>query len=240
MIYMVESDSELAEKVRRTVKSHGGWEEEQYVEVMGTNRIWDGPTLRIYEKPAVNYAVESPKGDKAMEITIQQLTMEGLSAIEELDISRTTRGNFGAPVARKTPKSGVRITANVLTENGKYTETKIVTADKKDEYTTIDVKGTRKPGWMSGIYKGDAVVDYNVMSGKINRDTEPWEREKALSIKIEPLTRKELWEGMDIDLARTEPSGNFGRRVSHKMAEGGVRMTITDGKYTETKIVTYG
>lgn len=231
----------MAERVRRTVESHGGWGEEQKVEIRGTGRIWDGPILRIYDKPAVNYVVESPKGDAAIDITIEQLGKDEFSAMEELDISSTRRGNFDDPVVRKTPKSGVRITTKVLTESGKYNETKkFVTSYKKGEYAVIGVKGTKKPGWRSGIYKGDATVDYAVMSGKINRNTEPWEREKALSIKIEPLTRKELWEGMDLDLARTEASGNFGRQVSHRMAEGGVRMTVTDGKYTETKIVTYG
>ncbi len=234
---MTESDSEMAERVRRAVESHGGWEEEQYVEVIGTDMIWDGPTLRIYEKPAVIYTVESPKGDKAIEIMIKRLGNDELSSMEELDLGKTEAGKS---IARKTPKSGVKITAKVLSASGGYSEmTKFVTSDEKDEYTTIDVKGTKKPGWSGIIYKGDATVDYGVMSEKINCDVEPVEREKVMSIKIEPLTRKELWEGMDIDLARTEPSGNFGRRVSHRMAEGGVRMTITDGKYTETKIVTY-
>lgn len=194
----------------------------QKIKIRGTDRIWDGPILRIYEKPAVSYAVESPKGNKAMEIMIEQLTRDELSKIEELDLGKTERrGNFGDTVVRKTPNSGVRITAKARCGRGSYTETKIVTSGKRQDYAVIDVKGTGIPDLGAGAYDGDAIVNYTVMSGKIDTSVEPWEREWTLKVKMEPLTRKELEES--------------------KMAEagGGVRMTISDGKCTETKIVTY-
>lgn len=165
--------------------------------------------------------------------------------METLDIGRTKRGNFGDPVVRKTPKSGVRITTKVRTEtgNGECGETKFVTADLKGEYTAVDVNGAQKCSddlTTGRTYKGgDATtVDYSVLSEKINAE-DSWGRKTALRIRIEPLTQKELWENRDIDLSLTDRAGNFGREVSRKMAECGVRIAITDGKYTETKIVQY-
>ncbi len=219
-------------------------ETQQFVKVSGKTIGDASPTLRIYAGNAnVNYAVDSREGERAIDIMIEQLTQSELSAMETLDIGRTKRGNFGDPVVRKTPKSGVRITTKVRTEtgNGEYGETKFVTADDlRGEYTAVDVKGTKKCGddlTTGTVYKGDATVDYTILSENI--DAKSLGRKPALRIKIELLTQKELWENRSIDLSLTEPSGNYGRLVIPKMAESGVRMTITDGKYTETKIVTY-
>lgn len=202
---------------------------EQHVKVSGK----DANNLRIYDKDAaVNYVVESQKGNRAIDITIEPLTRSELSSMEELDIGRTRPGN----IARSTPKSGVRLTTKVRTgtgRGGEYRDTKFVTSGVRGEYAAVDVKGTKT----GESYDGDATVDYAVLSENI--DAKSLERETALRIKIVPLTQKELWENRELDLSLTEPSGNFGRKVSRKMAECGVRMTITDGKYTETKIVKY-
>lgn len=219
--------------------------EQHFVETSGTIIGDASPTLRIYAGNAnVHYAVDSREGERAIDITIEQLTQSELSSMEELDVGRTKRGNFGDPVVRKTPKSGVRITTKVRTEtgNGEYGDTKFVTADLKGEYTAVDVNGTKKRGDLTigGTYKGgDATtVDYIVLSKKINAE-DSWGRKTALRIRIEPLTQKELWENRDIDLSLTDRAGNFGREVSRKMAECGIRMMITDGKYAEMKIVKY-
>lgn len=217
--------------------------ERHFVKVSGRTIGDASPTLRIYAGNAnVHYAVDSREGERAIDIMIEALTQSELSSMEELDVGRTKRGNFGDPVVRKTPKSGVRITTKVLTEsgNGEYGDTKFVTASVRGEYTAVDVNGTKKRGDITdGIYKGDATtVDYTILSEKINAE-DSWGRKPALRIRIEPLTQEELWENRDIDLSLTDRAGNFGRQVSRKMAECGIRMMITDGKYMETKIVKY-
>lgn len=221
-------------------------ETQHFVKVSGDKLMGNvSPTLGIYAGNAnVHYAVDSRKGERAIDITIEQLTQNELSSMETLDISRTKRGNFGDPVVRKTPKSGVRITTKVLTENGngEYGDTKFVTASVRGEYTAVDVNGTKKCGDDLAVGRtyggGDATVDYIILSEKINAE-DSWGRKTALRIRMEPLTQEELWENRDIDLSLTDRAGNFGREVSRKMAECGVRIAITDGKYTETKIVKY-
>lgn len=54
-----------------------------------------------------------------------------------------------------------------------------------------------------------------------------------VEIEIEPMTEKEL-SGMEtIDLGRTEPAGNFGRKVARKTPAGGIRMIVDCINYRE-------
>lgn len=61
-------------------------------------------------------------------------------------------------------------------------------------------------------------------------------RQGSLELEIEPLTNEELSKMDRIDLSRTEPAGDWGRKVARKTPIGGRRITIDHVNYRETGV----